>query len=191
MRLFFAVLGSVASLSATASWQLDNDNSRLHFLSTKNAQVTEIHRFETLSGTLSDQGQLEVTIALDSVNTAIEIRNTRMRNMLFETASYPVATLRASLPSEVMALAVGEANRLSLTGTLSLHGVDAPVSMEVMVTRLSASEFKAATIAPTLVKAEDFALGSGVEALRDVAKLTSITMTVPVTFNVTFVQPAA
>lgn len=191
MRLFLAALGSVVSLSAIAGWQLDNDHSRLHFLSTKNTQITEVHRFETLSGTLSDQGQLEVLVALDSVNTAIDIRNTRMREMLFETATHPVATLRATLPGEVMTLAAGDASTLSLTAVLSLHGVDAPVTMDVMVMRLSATEFKAATLAPVLIKADSFALGSGVEALKNIAKLASITLTVPVSFNVTFVHSAA
>ena len=191
MRVLLATLGSVVSLSAIAGWQLDNDHSRLHFLSTKNAQITEVHRFETLSGSLSDQGELEVRVALDSVNTAIDIRNTRMREMLFDTATYPVATLRAALPIETMTVAVGESSTLSLAGALSLHGVEAPVQMEVMVMRLSATEFKAVTLAPVLINADTFALGNGVEALKNVAKLTSITLTVPVSFNVTFVHSAA
>ena len=40
--------------------------------------------FDMISGTVGDQGAVEVRVALDSVETNIGIRNDRMKKMLFE-----------------------------------------------------------------------------------------------------------
>ncbi len=44
------LLSGLLSASAFAQWTLDQDNSALHFMSTKNAQVTEVHSFDHFSG---------------------------------------------------------------------------------------------------------------------------------------------
>ena len=78
------LLSGLLSASAFAQWTLDQDNSALHFMSTKNAQVTEVHSFDHFSGKLSDSGTLTIEVPLDSVNTNIPIRNTRMQEMLLK-----------------------------------------------------------------------------------------------------------
>ena len=59
-----------------------------------------------ISGTVGDQGAVEVRVALDSVETNIGIRNDRMKKMLFEVGLYPEAVITAQLSEEAMA-AVG------------------------------------------------------------------------------------
>ncbi|NMH60774.1 YceI family protein [Alteromonas ponticola] len=180
-------LASLLSIPAFAQWQIDPDASSLHFVSTKNAQVHEVHRFDTLSGTLEKNGDLTVNVPLNSVNTNIAIRDTRMQEMLFEVASFPNATFSAMVPAALLNIESGGIIRGEVEGTLELHGTTALVSFDVSVAR-NEDMITVTTVSPTIVDATTFNLGAGVEALQKVASLSSITLSVPVTFSVTFTQ---
>ena len=82
---------------AQAHWSLDNDASSLSFVTVKAEHVAEAHTFDSLSGTIGDDGGVEISIELASVNTMIPIRNERMQEMLFETNLFPDATISGSI----------------------------------------------------------------------------------------------
>jgi len=184
------VLSSVVSFSALSAWQLDTTASSLHFLSTKNAQVTEVHQFNELSGSVDKSGKLTVTVSLSSVNTGIAIRDTRMQEMLFEVASFADATFTATLPENMVNVDKGASIQGKVEGELMLHGTRAPASFDVVVSKLDDATLQVSTVAPTLINAEDFGLKEGVQALKKVAGLKSISTTVPVTFSTQFTQSA-
>lgn len=185
-RFALCAIALATAFPVMADWSLVPDASSLNFLTTKNAQVTEVHAFESLSGTLSDSGKLEVVVDLASVNTNIDIRNTRMQEMLFDVANFATASFTATLPDSIIALNAGESISTAIEGTLSLHGKDVVTSFTVQVSKLDDNTFSVTTTQPTLLSASDFGLGAGVEALQKIAGLQSITSTVPVTFTVTF-----
>ncbi|GEA09772.1 YceI family protein [Alteromonas sp. KUL49] len=185
-RVALCAIALSSAFPAMADWSLSPDESTLNFLSTKNAQITEVHAFERLSGTLSDSGVLEVVVDLTSVNTNIDIRNTRMQEMLFNVASFATASFSATLPDTLMQLSAGESVSTMVDGTLSLHGNDVATSFAVQVSKLDEKTFSVTTTKPTLLSASAFGLSTGVEALQKIAGLQSITSTVPVTFTVTF-----
>lgn len=187
-KLYTALLAIGITFPALANWNIDNDASSLHFMSTKNAQVTEIHKFDNFKGHLSDKGELHVVVDLSSVNTAIDIRDTRMQEMLFKVSEYAEATFDASLPKSMMNLSTGDVVTGNVDGTLSLHGNKVNTRFSVMVSKVNDNTLTVTTVTPTLVKAESFGLSQGIEALRAVAGLKSITTTVPVTFAITLTQ---
>ena len=183
-----AALACGLAFPAAADWSLDKDTSALHFMSTKNAQITEVHQFDNFEGSLSDDGKLMVTVDLSSVNTAIDIRNKRMQEMLFNVAKYADATFQATLPDSMMNLETGTVVSGKVDGILSLHGKAVPTSFSVTASKLTDDTMSVTTSSPTLVKADAFGLAEGVAALQKIAGLSSITTTVPVTFSVTFTQ---
>jgi polyisoprenoid-binding protein YceI len=183
-----ALLACGLAFPAAADWTIDSDKSALHFMSTKNAQVTEVHQFDSFEGSLSDDGKLIVTVDLSSVNTAIDIRNTRMQEMLFNVAEYAEASFEASLPETMTNLETGDVVSGKVDGILMLHGKAVPTSFSITASKVSDDTISVSTSEPTLVKAEAFGLADGVAALQKVAGLNSITTTVPVTFSVTFNQ---
>ena len=67
----------------------------------KATDVVEVHRFNQLSGTIYDSGKrtgdAELSVHLASVNTQIPLRDSRMRDLLFEIAKFPTAELFGSL----------------------------------------------------------------------------------------------
>lgn len=178
------VLGSAG---VWADWQLDASQSTLTFLSDKNAGIVEQHAFENFDVTVSDAGEIRADIELASVETRIGIRNERMREMLFKVAEFPKATLSGSL-GELDLASVGAAPRMaSIPLTLSLHGSAQAVVADVWVSQAEGALY-VSTVNPILVRAADFGLAEGVEALRAVAGLKTIGQTVPVSFNLRLVN---
>lgn len=188
LKRTLVALSALITLPAFSAWQMDPAASSLNFLSTKNAQITEVHKFTELTGHISDAGQLSVSVALASVDTGIPIRDTRMKEKLFEVSNFANATFIASLPDSVKNLAVGESAVVTVDGTLDLHGMNAPISFTINATRVNDNTLSATTVAPTILMAKDFDLVGGLETLQSIAGLKSITFSVPVTFSVTFTQ---
>lgn len=186
-RQFLCVaLTVLGSQMALADWQLDNDASRLSFVTTKADNVAEVHRFDRISGSVSDDGMVNLSIELMSVNTAIPIRNERMQAMLFETNLFPRATVSGRVDAAgIAAMSVGESMSMSAEFSLDLHGQSAPITAELTVIKLS-DGIHVATRAPIVVMAETFSLVAGVEKLREVAGLTRISNAVPVSISATF-----
>lgn len=172
-------------MATQAAWQLDNDASSVSFNSIKNGQVVESHYFKSISGSI-EANQASVSIDLSSVETAIGIRNERMQAMLFETGTYPVATITAILDREdVVALQSKATSTLQLPITIELHGQQANATVPVLVTR-SADRIKVSSQRPVIIQASTFKLAAGIEALRKIAGLQSITLSVPVSFSLNF-----
>ena len=191
-KLMLATL-SVAlwSVPAFAQWTLDNDGSSLNFVSTKAGAAAEVHRFRELAGGVDEQGNVTVSIDLDSVDTAIEIRDERMREMLFETGRYPSATLAASVDMAALdSMTAGTTMDMTTEGQLMLHGNNLSVTVDLTVMRLSDSRIVVVGQKPIIVNASQVGLLEGVERLREVAGLPSISPAVPVSFVLAFEQEA-
>lgn len=187
MRLLSLLLVSVISLPTFAGWQLDADKSQLQFISTKKAKIAEVHHFKKLAGAISDSGEVSFDIDLTSVETNIPIRNERMNKFLFETAQYAQASFTTKVDVNVIkGLKAGETLALALTGQLDLHGVNKPISTKVLVVKTANNELYVNNTAPIVINAGDFNLTAGVAKLQELAKLPSISLAVPVSFQLTF-----
>ena len=172
---------------ASAEWTLDNDSSRISFVSTKAGSAAEVHGFEAVDGQVDDNGRATITIDLDSVNTAVPIRDERMRTLLFETAENPTATLAASVDMEaVSALDPGQETAMVAEGQLMLRGMVVSLTIDMTVARLSDSRVLVASRKPLVINAGQLGLLEGVEKLREVVGLPSISPAVPVSFVLAF-----
>ena len=128
-----------------------------------------------------------LTIDLNSVNTGVALRDQRMRDLLFETATYPTATVSVPVPANLISgLAVGQSATTDISASLNLHGVTGTITTKVSVQKLSSSRVLVQSIAPVLVKAGDYSLTNGVEALRAKVNIASISAAVPVDFALVF-----
>ena len=173
--------------TAAKGWTLAAADSRLSFVSIKNDQIAEVHRFPSLTGSVDAGGRLALEIALDAVETGVPIRNERLRTMLFDTAAHPTAKVSAQVDAAaVQALRVGTSLLVSTPATLTLHGLSAEVPGEFRISRISAKQWRVGTEAPLIVNASAFGLVDGVEALRSIAKLQAISAAVPVTASLVF-----
>ena len=172
--------------AASAQWELDRERSRLSFISVKNASVGESHTFTSLVGFVGDDGSAQVGIDLDSVETAIPIRNERMREMLFETADFPSANITTSVAADVIEQARKRPTAVTVPLTVELHGSSATYDAAVLVTIAEDGRLHVTTREPIVVDVGDFDLGAGVTALKEIAGLASISTSVPVSAYLVF-----
>ena len=189
IRIFQCLISSgllIVSATASAQWTLSNEASTLSFVTVKADHVAEVHTFDELSGAIGKDGSVSIEIALASVNTLVPIRNERMQSMLFETDLFPRATITSQINSDGLAnMALGSSEEIGLDFTLELHNQSQTYNATVLVSRQEAGLI-ATTLKPIVVNAESFDLVAGVEALREVAGLPSISRAVPVSFTVVF-----
>lgn len=170
-----------------AEWQLDSINSQLSFISTKKVNVAETHHFKKVQGSVGSQGQLTLAIDLASVDTNITVRDERMKEYLFETDIFTTATVRANIDmSDIDAIAEGASVLLTVDVELDLHGETKPLTMDIVVTRLVGAKLSVVSVHPVILNVSDFSLVAGVEKLRELAKLPSISQAVPVSFYLVF-----
>ena len=175
------------SLPTTVNWSLDTEASRIGFTSIRAGEIVETHHFSGLSGEVAPSGNAVVDVPLDQVETNIDLRNERMREMFFETEAYPVAHISTVIdPDGFKDLPLGTRVQRELEGTLSLHGVEAQLIANVYVTRIAKARIEVASVDPVIVYVEDFNLSGGLEALREIASLPAITPASPVTFTFVF-----
>ncbi|MEO1242149.1 MAG: YceI family protein [Pseudomonadota bacterium] len=188
-RLSFAVLASTLFLAfpAAAQWALSPDESRIGFVSVKAGDFPESHYFGEMQGTVSQTGEAEITISLDSVETNIDIRNERMREFLFETDKFPTATIAAAIDLDALnTMQVGARKSVDFTGELTLHGASAPVETTLTLTRIAETRVLVETTDPVILYADQFELSAGIKKLMELASLPSITPAVPVAVSLVF-----
>jgi len=181
------VLGSMfLSGLAMADWQLDQP-SAIHFVTTKNTNVSEVSSFKDFDAKITDKGEAVLTINLASVDTRIGIRDERMEKHLFELPQFTDAKFETQIPATVMADAkAGKTQLVDLEGTLSLHGERADSQAKVLIAATKDGKISVTSVTPFLIDAETFSLAAGVQKLREIAGLKSISNIVPVTFTLTF-----
>lgn len=177
---------SLLCSTANAHWMLVEDESSVSFVSTKNQHVSEVMQFKKITGEFSPEGQLQVKIDLASIDSAIEIRDTRMREKLFMVDKFPSAILTAQLPNSVLTLAKGSSISVTLPAKLSIMGISKTMNVTVQVTRKADNGIVATSTVPILISAADFGLEKGVALLQTLAGLSAIGLTVPVNFNLVF-----
>ena len=177
----FAALGIVAS-NAMADWQVMQTSS-ITYVSTKNNLIAENNQFTTITGGITSKGQATLRIDLSSVQTHVEIRNQRMRDIFFEVTNYPEAVITAQLqPQDLAHIESGTPLDIELPLTISLHGVTAETSAKLRAAKVG-QRIWVTTREPLLISARDFGLEAGVAALQEIAGLNGIAGTVPVTID--------
>lgn len=182
--IFASVLTSAA---AHADWTLNNNASQLNFVTLKAEHIAEVHSFDRLSGTIGNDGKIDLAIDLLSVNTLIPIRNERMQEMLFETSIYPKAMISGAVDlAGIKDLKAGASKNVAVKFELNLHGKSNSIESELNVTKLAGNQVRVSTIKPILVSASQYNLVAGVDKLKEVAGLPSISQAVPVSFSLTF-----
>ena len=165
---------------------LKPEGSTLGFQSVKNDTKVEQSGFATLTGAISDSGEAVVSVALDSVDTKVDLRNVRMRFLFFETFKFPQAVITAHLdPAMIAGLAGKRRMTISLPYTLDLHGVKADRVADVTVTLISDDLVDVASVGTIPVDAKDFDLQGGIDKLQETAKV-KILPTGSVTFDFLF-----
>lgn len=170
-----------------ADWRLTSA-SKVGYVSIKNNAIAEHNVFSGVTGSLSKKGQLKIIIDLSTVETQVDIRNQRMRELFFEVTQYPQAVVTAELDVQELAqIDSGAPLEIVKPFTLSLHGVEATAEAHLRVVAVGGRAW-VSTVRPVLISAADFGLEGGVSALQKIAGLEAIAAVVPVSIDLKFVK---
>ena len=193
-RIVALVLACSLAMPAAAqdpfagNWVLQPQGSTLGFQSVKNDIKVEQNSFATFSGHISDTGLATVQVALDSIDTKVDLRNVRMRFLFFETFKFPQATITAQIDPAVLAdLPTKRFMTLALPFTLDLHGVKRDLTADISVTLISDDLVSISSVGIIQVAAADFDLTGGLTKLQEAAKV-KIVPAGSVTFNWLFAR---
>ncbi|WP_419536939.1 YceI family protein [Endozoicomonas sp.] len=181
------LFGLVAHGNAQAQWNLDKSQSELYFTFIKAAQIGTVGHFESFDANVTDDGKAKLTIDLASLNTGIDKRDNRLRNIFFDTSKYPTADVEINLSKDIYErLSMGETEKVRVSAKVKLHGKTKRLRELVNVTLLNEKTVEVATAKPILLDVSDYGLMPGIQKLIDLAGVKSISQSVPVTFRLRF-----
>ena len=191
MRRIAAILAlSLTPFLAQAdSWTLSADESKVAFGSVKKDKVGEVHHFKTISGGVGADGAAKIEIDLTSVETWIDIRNERMGEHVFKGMG--AATLTANVDIAALeALPVGGTTSDEVSGVLTVGGSSVELEVAIFAARIGEDKALITTDEMVMVQTEEMGINDGITKLMEIAKLPSITRSVPVTFRLVMTRDA-
>ena len=188
-----AVTAAVLLRSANAQdllnrdWTLDPRVSHVYIQTTKEEKTVERHQFTRVEGGVTRDGNATVKIDLGSIETGLDLRNVRMRFLLFETFKFPRAEITARLDkAQLQGLMTGTPVRYPLVLDVNMHGMTNKLGAHVLITRTSDTTVSVATIEPIVVSSESFGFTGGLAKLSDAAAGISINPSAVITFDLVF-----
>lgn len=172
-------------------WTMDAESSALRFQSVKNETKVESSTFGTYTGTIDENGLATVRVLLDSVDTNVDLRNVRMRFLLFETFQYPEAIITMQIdPAQLADLQEVRRKVMMASYTIDLHGVTSEREAEIAVMLLDDDTVAVTSSTPISLPVADFGLEGGVTKLEEAAKV-EIIPSATITFDFTFNRSAS
>ena len=180
--VFLGMMGSpLADHHGGQAWTL-SDESQISLTSTKNGIVSETHSLAAIRGGVSAAGKVELALDLRAIETNIPIRNERMQTWLFSDA--PVAKLSANVEP---ALSANE-TAFTIDQALTLEANGNSVMLDVPLTVVKEGNAAAKVAGQLIIDVADFGYAPGIEKLREIAGLKSISTEVPVDVKLVFVR---
>ena len=179
--------GALAQGFLNQDWILDPKLSHVYMQSVKANAVFETHQFTSVEGNVGRNGHASIKIDLASLETGIDVRDVRMRFLMFETFKFPYATITANLDKpRLQALATETRIAYPMIFTLDMRGFQNQIKADVWVTRVSESTISVATIKPIIVTTDSVGLTANLAKLMDVIGGTQIASGASITFDLVF-----
>ena len=180
--VFLGMMGSpLADHHGGQAWTL-SDESQISLTSTKNGIVSETHSLAAIKGGVSAAGKVELALDLRAIETNIPIRNERMQTWLF--SDEPVAKLSANVEP---ALSANE-TAFTIDQTLTLEANGNTILLDVPLTVVREGDAVAKVAGQLIIDVADFGYAPGIEKLREIAGLKSISTEVPVDVKLVFIH---
>ncbi len=168
-------------------WKLDSAASSLNFQtvsqgvdddgSKTGVSILENNSFDSFEGSVDESGSASLRVQLDSVVTDDDLRNVRLRFLLFETYKFAEAVVSTKIdPDALSDLSEKDSIELPLEFELDLHGVKQSFQMDTTVTTMPDGQVSVASVEPVTIDTSLFDLDSGVKKLEDSSSLAVVPM---------------
>lgn len=168
-------------------WVLNASQSNVYMQTEKLENTIEKHRFTSIEGTVSKDGDATIKVDLNTLDTGIDLRNVRMRFVLFETYKFPNAIITARIDkSKLSELTSRSRINYTLLAKVNLHGIVRDIQIPVEIARVNDTTVAVSTIKPVDVSAETFDFMKGIAKLSDAMGGIRIVPAASITFDLVF-----
>lgn len=166
-------MASVSAFAAVETYTIDGSHTQAEFTWSHFGFSNPSGNFDKIEGTIGydaadpTKSSVEVTIAIDSINTHVEKLDTHMLGPdMFDAAKYPTATFKSTKVEKTD----GE-GKFKVTGDLNLHGVTKTVVLDAKLNRAEDHPMKKIPAigfdASTTIKRSDFGIDFMVPKVSD------------------------
>lgn len=177
------------------------EESNINFTSIKNQDIGVTGFFDQVSGSVSipDNGNLndvdgEITLSLSSLNSGLSVRDDRILEHFFETnpegndgenskAVFTISSLTSETVKKLSTL--NKSIKLSVLGTMKIHGESVKQSMNLLVTRTGDNEVRVTTRKPYVFNVKKFNMMEPLQKLMEVCGHGDLSLAVPIDINLT------
>jgi outer membrane protein OmpA-like peptidoglycan-associated protein/polyisoprenoid-binding protein YceI len=176
-----------AQASLNQDWVLNGPQSNVYMQTEKLENTIEKHRFTSVEGNVTRDGDVTIKIDLNTLDTGIDLRNVRMRFVLFETFKFPYAIITAKIDkSKLTELATRSRINYQLQARVNLHGIVKDFQIPVEVAKVNDTTVTVSTIKPVDVAGDTFDFMRGIGKLSDAMGGIRIVPSAAISFDLTF-----
>jgi len=180
-----SAISSTSFAHGKTSYTLDNELSSVSFVTIKKQYVVEPAIANELTGSIDQANQLNLSIALASIDTGIGIRNTRLNQLFFQSDIFPTIKVTAALTPQDLIVKNGVSKK-KIAINVNINGHDKVFETQVLVTQVG-KQLVVSSLSPVIISAADFAIpAKNIIALAKTVGGISISTIVPVNFNIVF-----
>lgn len=166
-RTFLAAalaLVSTTAFAAAGTYTIDGGHTQAEFTWNHFGFSNPSGNFDKIEGTITydpadiSKSSVDVTIAIDSVNTHVPKLDTHMQSAdMFDVAKFPTATFKSTKVEKGVA-----EGKFKVTGDLTIHGVTRSVVLDASLNRAAEHPMKKIPVigfdASTTIKRSDFGI---------------------------------
>jgi len=166
-----ALAGTIAAPAFADTYKLDPNHTEVIFSWTHFGFSKPTGKFANAVGTASldetspAKSSVEVTFAVDGINTGVAALDTHLKSAdFFDAAKFPTATFKSTKVD------LTGKDTAKVSGDLTIHGVTKPVTLDVKLNKIAPNmrQVKTAGFSATgLIKRSDFGIGNYVPAVSD------------------------
>jgi polyisoprenoid-binding protein YceI len=178
-RLALAILASTVLSAAVSAetYQIDPRHTQVLFTYSHLGFADITGRFDDVAGTISydpanvGASSVEVTVPIATVSSGVaEMDAHFQRDDLFDAAQFPTATFKST------AVESAGADKLRVTGDLTIHGVTRPTTFDVAINKIGEHPMRkvpaAGFTATATIKRSDFGVDKYVPNIPDEVRIT-------------------
>lgn len=186
----FLASWAIAAQAHAADWSLDTVKSSIAVGSIHNGTAGESETLRLLSGSVGEDGAVEVQIDAQSAHTLIELGNPELVQYAFNVAQ-PTAVLRTKIDREqVEDLRPGERLTLPVSGLLVLSGIPKAVDTRLYIHKESDSRVLVTSDDRATVDMDDLGKTTGLTSVVQMLGLSGVKRTTTVAMNLVFEETA-
>lgn len=179
------------AIAGGAAWRLVAEESSITYDASLNGQSAAAETIKTLSGTVRDNGAVEIHIDAQSAQSLVDVGNPKLVEYSFNLAQ-PTAVLRTQVdPAVVEGLAPGDSKTIPVAGLLVLSGVPMDVNTRLTVTRITPTRVRVTSNDRAVIDMDQLGASTGLTTLIQLAGLSGVKRTTNVAMHMVFDKTSA